>query len=147
MENSSKALRKQLTGFGIAGLGALLLDLLVFNTFLFSGASATVSNIAATITALIFKFVISSIAFSEKPSQIGSGRSILRFGLVSIASSAYILLGFEIFNMLAPESSKTTMTTARVLLIVSSSAARFFLYRGWVFSKGLKGSPSNRHGN
>ena len=124
---------RQILGFSIAGLGALLIDLLVFNIMLFSGFTASVGNVVAGAVALGTNFIINYLTFRSKTSSLKSSQSFVRFSLVAVTSTVYIYGLFELFLLIAPESDELVLTLARILIIGSSSIARFFLYRRWVF--------------
>ena len=126
-------LNKQVVGFSIAGIGALLIDLSVFNFMLFAGFTPSVGNVVAGAVALGTNFIINYFTFRSETSSLKSSQSFVRFSLVAVTSTVYIYGLFELFLIIAPESNELVLTLARILIIGSSSIARFFLYRRWVF--------------
>ena len=128
-----RGLSKQVLGFSIAGIGALLVDLLVFHLMLFAGFTPSFGNFVAGAVALTTNFIMNFLTFGNKKASLKSSQSLVRFSLVAFASTLYIYGLFELFLLIAPESSELGLTLARILIIGSSSIARFILYRRWVF--------------
>ena len=124
---------RQVIGFGSAGIVSLLIDLLVFHLFHSSGASPSFSNLAALGFALGFNFIINFLTFSNNTRSSNPGQAVLRYFFIAGLSALYVYVLFELFVFQHPSASNMTMTLVRVALIGSSSLARFFLYRGWVF--------------
>lgn len=124
---------KQVLGFTAAGLGALAIDLLVFNTLLWAWENPSLANLFAGGTALLTNFAINFRTFKGSTSNRTSWQATKRFSLVAGISVLYIYALFEAFLLIAPGSNELVLTSVRVFLIGSSSLGRFFLYRRWVF--------------
>lgn len=132
--SSSRRIRRELTGFGIAGVVALTVDLALFNTLITLGAGPSMANLASSFVGLILNFLINYRTFLAKgrSAKVLTGSS-LKFSLVTGASFLYLLLGFELYLGFDEGASTTNLLVARVLLIGSGTVARFFLFRHWVF--------------
>ena len=120
-------------GFSVAGVSALVIDLLVFNLLLWAWGNPSLANLVAGATALVTNFAINFRTFRGSTSDRTSWQATKRFSLVAGMSVLYIYALFEAFLLIAPESNELVLTAVRVFLIGSSSIARFFLYRRWVF--------------
>lgn len=120
-------------GFSVAGLAALVIDLLVFNLLLWAWGNPSLANLIAGVTALVTNFAINFRTFRGSASDRTSWQATKRFSLVAGISVLYIYALFEAFLLIAPESNELVLTAVRVFLIASSSIARFVLYRRWVF--------------
>ena len=124
---------RQVVGFSVAGLAALVIDLLVFNLLLWAWGNPSLANLVAGATALVTNFAINFRTFRGSASDRTSWQATKRFSIVAGMSVLYIYALFEAFLLIAPESSELVLTAVRVFLIGSSSIARFVLYRRWVF--------------
>jgi putative flippase GtrA len=132
--SSSRKIRHEITGFGIAGVVALTVDLTLFNTLIALGAGSSIANLASSLVGVVFNFLINYRTF------VGNGRSAkvrtrssLKFSLVTGASFFYLLLGFELYLVFFEGAPTPNLSLARVLLIGSGTVARFLLFRHWVF--------------
>ena len=132
--SSSRKVRRELAGFGIAGVVALTVDLALFNTLITLGAGPSMANLASSFVGLVFNFLINYRTFvgDRRSAKVLTGSS-LKFSFVTGASFLYLLLGFELYVGIYEGASTPNLLLARVLLIGSGTVARFFLFRHWVF--------------
>lgn len=126
---------REVLGFSLAGIGALLIDSLLFNFLYFSGFNSSLSSLVAVATALVFNFIINFFSFSEDENFQSIRPKFFRFLLVAIAFALYTHILFETFTYFFPHSSQALMAVVRALIFLTSSLARFLLYRRWVFGK------------
>ena len=124
---------RQVFGFSVAGLAALLIDLLVFNSLHWALRNPSLANLIAVATALLANFAVNFHTFRGSASDRASWQTIKRFSLVAGGSVFFIYALFEVFLLVAPESTGLVLTSVRIILIGGTSVARFFLYRRWVF--------------
>lgn len=125
--------KQQILSFGFGGVGALLIDVVIFNLLYLSGVNSSISSFTSLTVALAFNFVVNLFVFSGQPLRRKSVGSFARFAFVAFASVTYVHLGFEAFIFLAPDTEEIWLTFVRVCLFGSSTIARFFLYKKWVF--------------
>jgi len=126
-------IRKQVLGFSVAGAAALVLDIFVFNLFNWASGDPSLSNLIAGAMALLANFAINLHTFRGSSRAQTSLQAARKFSLVAGVSVVLVYALFEAFLRIAPESNELVLTAVRVLIIGGSSAARFLLYRQWVF--------------
>ena len=125
---------REVIGFGLAGAGAMLVDLLVFNALVLTGSNVSFSSILAATVGLSLNFVVNRRTFLPRAKLWrGARTSGIRFVAVALMSYLVLIVGFEIFFLAFPEASSGLLNTVRIALVIVGTGARFILYKFWVF--------------
>jgi putative flippase GtrA len=129
---------RELGGFALAGLAALTVDLVAFNAMVSLGIGHSLANVVSSFLGLVLNFLINYRTFvSTRGSPKMVRGASLRFSVVTGASFLYLLVGFELFLSFYDGTSAVHLSFARIALIGSGTAVRFFLFRHWVFREVL----------
>lgn len=113
----------------------MFIDLAVFNLLRATGFAATSSSVAGAVAGLVWNFSVNAVVFSNKRTSLRKRlKQIVRFGLVSAASAAYLILLFELYLIMTSGGLGWWDSVCRVCIILSGTVVRFFVTRNWVFS-------------
>jgi putative flippase GtrA len=129
-----RLLVKELTGFGVVGSCAFVLDLSLFQLLYAGlGAGAVTAKLWSTLVSMTFAYAGHRYWSFAHRARTGLSREYLLFTLVN---GVTLLLGLAIvWTVSGPlgQSSALVLQAANVGSIAVGTAVRFLAYRRWVF--------------